>query len=400
MSVIRLMSTLMCVLTCVVIGSAPRPPFYVLHEQRSLLLFVRPNNPSRYIGYRIVEGTPIVAAEPAKGHEGMPSRVKHYPPPPVPDQTLPESDVPRGRYSESWKAAHQDETYTFRFGQDGTAYFRYVDQDGSRVSLFKAVEDGIDAWMWLEPAREVSGSFLVQQCVRYSGAGNEDWRHRSALVPELSEYDLWDRGDMRSLSCIRQGDTWKRIAPLFSFAGQSQFRKSWEYVEPAGGDQHEVPHAGRSLSCRKGRRGRPGTWAGPSRARRAGKLRRKDDIGYVLGADNPGVRALSCGLPSLARRPGPGHCQEAARRQGKDILVRGNERGPAGTLEAGLSAVAVASPRMMRVTVRSNGVNTHYEEKTLLPCIAGDWPLRRLCTSGHRTEDSTRAGLFDSALHH
>ena len=231
MSVMRLM--LMCALTCGVVSSAPLP-FYVFDAMSPVLLFLRPNNPSRYIGYRIVEGTPVVTAEPAKGYEGMPARVQHYPPPPVPDQIFPESDIPRGPYSETWKAAHQDKTYTFRFGKDGTAYYRYVDQNGSRVSMFKAVEDGIDAWMWLEPAHEVAGSFLVQQCLRYSGAGNTNERHRSAFVPELSEFDLWDRGDMRSLSYIRQGESWTRIDPLFSFAEQPQVKKAWEYISKQG----------------------------------------------------------------------------------------------------------------------------------------------------------------------
>lgn len=232
MSVMRLI--LMCALTLGAVSSVA-PPFYVFNEKSSLLLFMRPNNPSRYIGYRIIEGDPIVTAEPARGYEGMPARIQHYPPPPIPDQIFPASDIPQGPYSQTWMSAFQDKTFTFRFGKDGTAYFRYVDQNGARVSMFKAVEDGIDTWMWLEPAREIAGSFIVQQCLRYSGAGNTDKRHRSAFVPELSEFDLWDHGDMRSLSYIRQGESWTRIDPMFDFAKQSTHKTALEYVSNQDG---------------------------------------------------------------------------------------------------------------------------------------------------------------------
>jgi hypothetical protein len=214
-------------------------PFHVFNEKSSLLLFLRPDNPSRYIGYRIVEGDPITTAQPVEGYEVMPERVQAYPPPPIPSQAFPEFDIPRGTYSETWQAAYQDKTFTFRSGKDGTAYFRYVDKDGSRISLFKAVEDGIDAWMWLEPAHEMSGSFLVQQCLRYSGASNTDKRHRSAFVPELSEFDLWERGDMRSLSYILQSGSWTRVDPLVSFAKQTLVKQTWEYISTEKSDVRE-----------------------------------------------------------------------------------------------------------------------------------------------------------------
>jgi hypothetical protein len=161
-----------------------------------------------------------------------------HPGPPALDPSaaaFPGARIPRGPHNAIWKAVYdggyQDKRFRFHFGTDGVAHFRYSDDEhGTRVAVFKAVPDGIEAWMWLEPKREVPGAFLVQQCLRYSGAGNTPKRRQTAYVPHLSEYDLWDAGDMRSLSYVRQGGAWRRIDPLTDYAAQSEVKRAWEYV--------------------------------------------------------------------------------------------------------------------------------------------------------------------------
>lgn len=224
---------IVCSLVITVIAKcATDSSFYIFHVRGTILTFLRPENPSQYIGYRIVEDLPIVTAKPVKGYEGQPKRGEKYPPPTVSDKIFPTSGIPSGKYTKNWKTTYQDELVTFRFGENETAYFRYLDKNENlyRISVFKGVKDGIDAWMWLETDREITGSFVVQQCLRFSGAGNQEWRHHIALVPEFSEFDLWNRGEMRTLTFVRQHNSWKTIEPVFEFADQSIFKKATDFI--------------------------------------------------------------------------------------------------------------------------------------------------------------------------
>jgi hypothetical protein len=215
-------------------ASPASAPLRVFNEKSSVVTFVRLADPSRYIGYRIVEGDPVMTDQPVTGYDDMPARGDAYPAPSPPGQVFPDAEIPRDKYSQTWKAAYEDKTYSFRSGKDGTTYFRYTDPHGTRVSVFKPVEDGLDAWMWLEPAAEIPGAFLVEQCLRMSGTSNTVKRRLSAFVPELSEYDLWDRGAMRGLSYVRQQDSWRRIEPVLSYAQQSELKQAWEYISKYG----------------------------------------------------------------------------------------------------------------------------------------------------------------------
>jgi hypothetical protein len=223
-------------LALTLLAAAPSTaPLRVLLERSSVVTFVRLDDPSRYVGYRIVENEPIMTAEPVTGYDAMPRRKGDYPPPPLPAEALAESAIPRGEYSATWQGSFEDKTYFFRSGKDGTTYFRAAVPQGTRVSVFEPVADGLDAWMWLEPSAEIRGSYLVEQCLRMSGVGNTFKRRQSSFVPELSEYDLWDRGDMRGLSSVRQGNGWTRVPPLLAYAQQSEYKQAWEFISKTAG---------------------------------------------------------------------------------------------------------------------------------------------------------------------
>ena len=225
-----------CALASILLAAAPSTaPIRVLLEKSSVVTFVHLDDPSRYIGYRIVENAPIMTAQPVAGYDALPRRKGSYPPPPLPGEAFLESAIPRGEYSQTWTASFEDKTYFFRSGKDGTTWFRSVVPGGTRVSVFKPVADGLDAWMWLEPSESIAGSYLVEQCLRMSGVGNTFKRRQSSFVPELSEYDLWDKGDMRSLSFVRQGNAWTSVAPLLAYREQSEFKQAWEFISKTGG---------------------------------------------------------------------------------------------------------------------------------------------------------------------
>src|SRR5258708_725990 len=114
-------------------ASTASPPLRVFNEKSSVVTFVRLDDPSRYVGYRIVEGDPVMTGQPVEGYDDMPVRSGAYPAPSLPDRAFPDAAIPRGEYSQTWKAAYEDETYFFRGGKDGTTYFRFTDPHGTRV---------------------------------------------------------------------------------------------------------------------------------------------------------------------------------------------------------------------------------------------------------------------------
>jgi len=202
-------------------AAAPKTPFYIFSEKSSLLSFVRPAEPSRYVGYRIVEGDAVTTPAPLAGYDAMPSRREKMPPPPLTGQTFPDPAVPRSATTKAWQAAHENAEHFFRFGTDGAAHYRHTGPEGTRFAVYRGVDDGIEAWMWLEPKEERKGAYLVQQCLLYTGTANTEKRTRTGRTPDLSEYDLWEHGDVRSLSWVRDGNGWKQVAPP---TGASAFR--------------------------------------------------------------------------------------------------------------------------------------------------------------------------------
>lgn len=199
--------------------------FHIFYARDTFLTILKPENPRCYFGYRIVEDRPVITNEPLTGYLGQPNQGGKKPPPESPMHILAESAVPGGEYTDTWKTDFADEVLSFSFNENGIAYFRYrvKEYDLTRVSAFRVVEDGLETWMWLETDHDISGSFIVQQCLRFSGQDNEQWRHSIALIPELSEFDLWNSGELRSLSFIRQDNQFKAIEPIHEFASQSRF---------------------------------------------------------------------------------------------------------------------------------------------------------------------------------
>jgi hypothetical protein len=63
-----------------------------------------------------------------------------------------------------------------------------------------------------------------------SGVGNTFKRRQSSFVPELSEYDLWDKREARGLSYTRVAGAWKPIQPLLAVVQQTEFKNAWEYI--------------------------------------------------------------------------------------------------------------------------------------------------------------------------
>ena len=174
----------------------------------------------------------MTTPRPLAGYSAQPRRGKNFTAPELPVRAYAKPAASLDRYAGDWKTAYQDSLTSFILGEDGTALFRYRDQahQAVRVSLFRPAEDGLDCWMWLEAEKEVPGAFIVQQCLRFTGKDNEDWRHSVALAPELSEFDLWDSGRLQSLTFVCRDDSLAAVEPLHEFAGQSRFARVNDFL--------------------------------------------------------------------------------------------------------------------------------------------------------------------------
>jgi len=173
--------------------------------------FVRAGHPEHYLGYRIVEHEPEVTEAPLSDYADQPQR-RGYPPPDPPGGGAARPVIPAGQYTGDWRTQHDGDGFVFDSFAGGYARFRYKEGPGVyRVVVLRAAADGVDVWAWLETDREIPGSYVVQACFRLSGHTNEEWRHRIALVPALSEYDRWASGDLRSLTYVRRNDAWEAV---------------------------------------------------------------------------------------------------------------------------------------------------------------------------------------------
>jgi len=197
------------------------PPFqvYLTRPSATCVTFVRPGAPETYIGYRIVEQEPERTERPLKTHASQPEVGAGARPP---WEVAEPPDIPKGQYTDDWLTNYASKQKRFkgtgRFSTDrnGVAWFEHLEAEGMvRQLTFHAVADGIEMWMELSSESAIPGAYVVQQCFRLSGAMNQEWRHHVALVPELSEYDLWaNEQPPRSLTFVRQDDAWLEVPPV------------------------------------------------------------------------------------------------------------------------------------------------------------------------------------------
>lgn len=82
------------------------------------------------------------------------------------------------------------------------------------------VAEGFET-LWVITTKEtgLNEYYAAQQCFRMSGKTNEQWRHKIALTPAFSEYDLWaeqetDGLPRTSLSFVRRNHRWEALPAI------------------------------------------------------------------------------------------------------------------------------------------------------------------------------------------
>ncbi len=187
-------------------------PFIVLSSPvEQCATFVWDDLPGVFLGYRFLEGQPAVA--PARDYSRQPRR--RTSPAAFPDRaTL----IARGaNWRESWLSNYEEQDPAarvqlgFRAGADGRA--SAVVQESSaplrQEFLFEPASDGV--WLLLKATalEPLPAGYLLQQCLRFTGAMNEAWRREIAHTPFFSELDMQAMGPAnRTLTFARRAGSW------------------------------------------------------------------------------------------------------------------------------------------------------------------------------------------------
>jgi len=172
-----------------------RPVVVLSKPDAQCATFFWPERPDCYVGYRFIEHSPEMSPEPLPAIEQLPVCAWGETPA-VQDQLLAAGSAdPWGKgWSNSYDEGDEGDPVqlAFRSFPDGAAWARGLDNGGdqTRVFHFKPVEDGVAMWMTVRTRVPLPGAFCVQQCLRFTGRHNAEWRQRVARVPSLSELDL------------------------------------------------------------------------------------------------------------------------------------------------------------------------------------------------------------------
>ena len=229
---------------CIVGRKLSMKPIIVLSnaEQQCATFFWR-ENPQFYVGYRFIEHEPDVLPTPLPGIDLLPAALGVVPP---------TSDKPAlsGKegdpWNNDWKVRHVDDhsgngtQLSFATFSDGAALCRSAGNVSGQIRefFFEPVDDGVCLWMKLTSRAAIMGAFCVQQCLRFTGSSNVEWRRRVALVPFLSEFDIQARGKpLETITFARRGNQWLRF-PL----SHTRYHTAPGFALVAGKSEGEVDH--------------------------------------------------------------------------------------------------------------------------------------------------------------
>jgi hypothetical protein len=142
----------------------------------------------------------MITGQPVSGYEQQPSAAAAYPPAVQAPLKEPPSSP---SWRDTWRTAYQEADplapvqLTFRVDHKGLAHGLSLEQEGllQREITFQPFAEGVRIWLTMVSREDISGSFCVQQCLRFTGQYNAPWRQSIAHVPFLSELDMQAMGN-------------------------------------------------------------------------------------------------------------------------------------------------------------------------------------------------------------
>ncbi len=170
-----------------------------------------PEDAGYYIGYRFLEGEPML----------LTTRLSHPTQPPprwggFPEAAKDRPVLPRAEgWIANWLASYDTPEagaavrLSFRAYADGTAWCLAAEKDQQREFFFQPVSDGIQVWLRFTTTASIPHSCCIQQCLRFTGHTNAAWRRAVAFTPFLSEFDMQAMGHPNgTLTCARRDRQW------------------------------------------------------------------------------------------------------------------------------------------------------------------------------------------------
>jgi hypothetical protein len=182
------------------------------HEQ--CLTFYWDKAPSFHVGYRFVEGQPRLSDQPLAGYARQPV-AQDIDPPRLEGRAT--SGPSNPNWKKEWQVAyteanpHDPVQLSFRVDNNGVAHAHYVENDGLQQHelILQPFSHGVRIWLKLTTRQAIPGSYCLQQCLRFTGMYNDEWRQVIAHTPFLSELDMQAMGNANgTLTYARRDDQW------------------------------------------------------------------------------------------------------------------------------------------------------------------------------------------------
>ncbi len=199
-------------------GSQMKPCVVLSNAKQQCVTFFWKENPSFYVGYRFIEHEPETLPTPLSEIETLPAALS-VARPDLNKAMLPNEEA--DPWNKVWKASHVENDIgdgtklSFTTFSDGAAFCWSVDNRSGqrREFFFEPTEDGVYLWMSLTTQTPITGAFCVQQCLRFTGSTNVEWRRQVACAPSLSEFDIQARGNPHeTLTFVRKSNDWMKVA--------------------------------------------------------------------------------------------------------------------------------------------------------------------------------------------
>ena len=190
------------------------PAITLSNAPEQCVTFFWPEMPQYYLGYRFVEGQPIVSDWPFLGYEKQPVAQGFA----LPDLTTTAASQPPGpHWRQEWRLAYAEPNpqvpiqLSFQVMEDGVAHIICVENDGQQQQefVFQPFSHGVRMWTTLTTQTAITGAYCRQHCLRFTGMFNDQWRRVVAHTPFLSELDMQAMGNANgTLTYARRANQW------------------------------------------------------------------------------------------------------------------------------------------------------------------------------------------------
>jgi hypothetical protein len=191
-----------------------KPSIVLSNPEHQCVTFFWDEMPQNHLGYRFVEGQPTVGEQPVVGYETQPvARLADLPP----VQVASHKKISNPLWKKDWLTTYSEANpqapvpFTFYHSDDGVAHIHCFENGGQqrRELVLQPFTHGVRIWVTLFTRETISGSYCLQQCLRFTGMFNGAWRQGIAYTPFLSELDMQAMGNANgTLTYARRDNQW------------------------------------------------------------------------------------------------------------------------------------------------------------------------------------------------